>query len=913
MFLRSMLCASALLWAGGALAADLPKGISAGPTYAGVSEYRLANGLTVLLYPDASKPRTLVNVTYLVGSKHENYGETGMAHLLEHLVFKGTPDFPDIDAGFNRYGMRSNGTTSADRTNYFETFEANPEALAWALKMEASRMTQSFIAKKDLDSEMTVVRNEMERGETEPFRVSFKNLLSLAYQWHNYGNDTIGARADVENVPIERLQAFYRTWYQPDTAVLLVAGAFEPAPTLDLIAREFGRIPKPERSLPALYTREPAQDGAREATVRRIAGTPLLLAGYHTPGAAHPESPAVRLLGIVLGDEQTGRLRAALVEQGLAAAAGTFAWDNQESGMLMAYAQLTKDQALPEARAALLQALESLADAPITDAEFQRAQVKYRNQMKSSLDDVSQLGIFLSEYIAAGDWRLFFWEQQQVETLDVAAVNAVAQRYLREVNRTLVNFEPAKSIERVEIAPPPAVTSVLESLKPDSVAQQGESFELTPAEIERRTTRVELRPGLQLAMLPKQTRNQVVNVQLKLNYGDEQSLRGQNEAAAAFGGLLMRGTQRLDRVAFDDALEQLEAEVSAGAGSGGVSIRVRTTRAHLAATLDLVVEALRTPKLDAQEFETWRKETLAGFDYSENDPQARAFERIGEIGNPYPADHPRGFVSRADRRAAIAALKLEAVQAFHARYISAASASAGLVGDFDPAAVQQQLTEALGQWTATQAPYTRIPDRLNTARGEQAQVDTPDQANGAMAASLAVPINDSHPDYPALLIGNHVLGAGGLDSRLPQRLREKEGWSYGAGSWFNVGIYEDVGSFGAYAIAAPENLLKVRHGLQEELERLLRDGITAEEFSKAQDGWLKGRRVGWADDARLAGMLQGQAEVGRSMRESEQLEAAVAALTREVVNTALRTHLSVTDWNIVLAGDPAKMQSESQP
>jgi zinc protease len=902
-----------VLWAlcccGIAQAAELPKGVTAGPSYGGISEYRLDNGLKVLLYPDPSKPRMLVNVTYLVGSRHENYGETGMAHLLEHLVFKGTPEFQNIDVEFNKRGMRSNGTTSADRTNYFEVFEANEDSLNWALAMEASRMTRSFIAKKDLDSEMTVVRNEMERGETDPFRVSYKNLLSLAYQWHNYGNDTIGARADVENVPIDRLQAFYRTWYQPDNAVLLVAGAINPETTLVTIAREFGAIPKPERQLPAQYTREPAQDGAREGTVRRIAGTPLLLAGYHTPGAGHPEIAAVKLLGIVLGDEQTGRLRSELVDPGLAAAAGVFVGDNRDSGMLIAYAQLGKDQDLGKARAGLIETLEGASKAPISSAEFERAQLKYRNEMKAALDDVSRLGIALSEYIAAGDWRLFFWEQQQVEQLQLEAVNAVAQRYLRSVNRSLVNYEPAQDVERVEIPQPPAPDTLLANLKKDQATEQGESFELTPAEIEQRTLRKELRPGLSVALLPKKTRNGVVNFQLRLNYGDEQSLRDRNEAAGAFAGLLLRGTQQLDRVGFDDALEKLEAQVNAGGGSNGLLITGRTTAKHLPQLLELLVSALKQPRLDPKEFETLRKETIAGLEFGENDPQARAFEKHGEISNAYPEGHPRAFYSTEQRKARVQALQLEQVIAFHKDFINAAQAHIGMVGDFDPDTVNGQITDLLGDWNSGTLPYTRIADRLSERTGAAERVDTPDQANGMLIASLPLAINDADVDFPALLLANHVLGGAGLDSRLMERLRTKEGWSYGAGSSLNAGPIEPAGSWMAFAIAAPENLLKALGGLREELQRLHDEGVSAAELANAKAGWLKARRVTWADDARLVAMLVGQSDLGRTMQESAELEAKVEALTLEQVNAVIRKRLAPQAWNSVVAGDSKKLVS----
>src|SRR5580693_3032065 len=193
----------------------------------GVTEYRLANGLQVLLYPDQSSSTVSVNVTYKVGSRHESYGETGMAHLLEHMNFKGTPTHLKIMDELSSRGARANATTAYDRTNYFETLPATTANLEWALGLEADRMTHSLIAKKDLDTEMTVVRNEFEMGENNPARVLRERVLETAYLWHNYGHPTIGARADIEAVPIERLQKFYHTYYQPDNAALIVGGNFD--------------------------------------------------------------------------------------------------------------------------------------------------------------------------------------------------------------------------------------------------------------------------------------------------------------------------------------------------------------------------------------------------------------------------------------------------------------------------------------------------------------------------------------------------------------------------------------------------------------------------------------------------------------------------------------------------------------
>ena len=280
--------------------AKLPRGIEEMTTIEGITEYRLKNGLQVLLFPDPTQETITVNVTYKVGSKHENYGETGMAHLLEHLVFKGTPNHPNIPKELTDHGAEPNGTTWTDRTNYFETFSATDENLNWALDLEADRMINSFIAKEDLDSEMTVVRNELENGENSPVRVLIQRMLAASYDWHNYGKSTIGAISDLENVKIENLQAFYKKYYQPDNATLIVTGKIEKESTIKLIHKYFSKIKKPKRSLDPLYTEEPIQDGERQVTIRRSGDVQVVASMYKIPAGFDSAFPSVKVLTSIL-------------------------------------------------------------------------------------------------------------------------------------------------------------------------------------------------------------------------------------------------------------------------------------------------------------------------------------------------------------------------------------------------------------------------------------------------------------------------------------------------------------------------------------------------------------------------------------------------------------------------------------
>ncbi|MFM8951337.1 MAG: M16 family metallopeptidase, partial [Bacteroidota bacterium] len=487
-----------------------------GVTVEGITEYNLANGMKVLLFPDPSKSTITVNVTYLVGSRHEGYGESGMAHLLEHLVFKGTPRHPNIPQELTKHGARPNGTTWYDRTNYFETFSATEENLRWALDMESDRMINSFIAKKDLESEFSVVRNEFESGENDPSGVLMERVMSTAYLWHNYGKSTIGSREDIERVPIENLQAFYKKYYQPDNAVLLVAGKIDEAKTIQMINEYFGVIPKPARILQPTYTVEPTQDGERHVVLRRVGDVQVASMGYHVPAGAHPDFPAVDLLADILTNEPSGRLYKALVETKMATSVGGFAFELKDPGYAYFTADVLKEKSMEQVMDTMKSVIDNLSKNPITTAEVDRAKNKALKFFEQTYNNSERVGLTLSEYIAKGDWRLFFHQRDMIEKVTAADVNRVAAAYLKPANRTTGKFIPDAAPDRAVITAAPDPTVLLKDYKGKQALKQAEDFDPSPDNIATRTKKGEISGGAKYAFLRKDTRGATVNVSMTL-------------------------------------------------------------------------------------------------------------------------------------------------------------------------------------------------------------------------------------------------------------------------------------------------------------------------------------------------------------------------------------------------------------
>jgi zinc protease len=888
--------------------APTPPAYTKGATVEGITEYTFPNGLRVLLFPDQTKPTVTVNVTYLVGSRHEGYGETGMAHLLEHMLFKGSPAVPDPPKALEARGAQYNGTTSFDRTNYYETLPATDMNLDWALAFEADRMTKAFIRKADLEKEFTVVRNEFEAGENNPTGVLFKRMLAVAFDWHNYGNLPIGARADIEGVPVERLQAFYQRYYQPDNAILVVAGKFDETKALTRIAATLGKVPTPKRSLATgnllypTYTRDATQDGERSVTLRRAGDVQVTGALYHVPAATHPDFPAVEVLAQVLGDAPSGRLYTALVESKLAATAASQAFGLREPGALLALATVRNEDDLAKAEGALLATLEGLAQSPITAVEVERAKTALLKNIDLNLNNAQQSAIDLSEWASLGDWRLLFIARDRLERVTADDVNRVAAAYLKGANRTVGRFLPTASPDRAEIAEAPPVEPLVKDYKGRAAVAQGEAFDPSPLAVERRTTRTALANGFELALLPKATRGNSVVAQVTLRVGSPATLQGQAAVASLTAAMLQRGTTSKTRQELKDAFDKLKARTSVTGAQNSVTARVETTRENLLPALRLLGEVLRSPAFDSTEFRILKEQQLAQLEQQRSDPQARAITAIQRQVDPRPQG-AAGYVPTIEENIALVqAATLDDVRAFHRDFYGAQAGSLAAVGDFDAAALAEVATALFGGWTAPTA-FARIPSPYQAVRDTTITIETPDKANAFLVAGLTLPIGDDHPDYPALVLGAYIFGGSPLGSRLVTRVRQKEGLSYGAGAQFVARAMDPSALMLMFAIFAPENGGKLEAATRDEFRLIATQGITEEELQQGRNGWLQQQQQLRANDGQLASQLGQQLYADRTMAFDAELEAKVKALTAEQVNAAMRKHFAPASLVLVKAGD----------
>lgn len=880
----------------------LPPGVTKVASVEGITEYQYPNGLKLLVFPDPSKNIITVNITYLVGSRMEGSGEGGMAHLLEHMMFKGSPKHTNIPQELTEHGARPNGTTSEDRTNYFESFDASDVNLKWALDLESDRMVNSFIKQEDFDKEFSVVRNEFEMGENNPFSVLYEHTMAAAYTAHNYGRPVIGNKSDVEHVPMENLRAFYHKFYQPDNAVLTVSGKVNEGQIVSLVYDYFGKIPKPSRILVPTHTVEPPQDGERTTVVRRVGDIQGLIAAYHVPDGANADTPALEVLSGILGEESSGRLYKALVDNKKASQVFTDEMTLNEPGLLMAGVILRKTDSIDDARNTMLDVIAGVAKEPPSKEEVERAKTRLLKQIDLSLQDSQRVGLFLSESIKLGDWRLLFLDRDRIKAVTPEDVKRVATAYLKPANRTVGEFIPDAKPDRAEIPAKTDVAAEVKDYKGEAVVAQGEAFDPSPKNIESRTERYSLPSGMKVALLAKKTRGASVHAVVALHFGTVEALKDKDVVGSLVASTLIRGTATMNRQQIQDEIDKLKAQMNITGSATGVNVSIETIHENLPAVVRLAGSILKTATLPESEFEQVRKSAITDLEYEKAEPQALASIRLQRALYPFPKGDVRSTQSIEDSLEDMQNVKLDDAREFYKTFYGANHAEASVVGDFDAAEVKKALNEEFAAYTS-KAKYERIKNGYEKVASINETIETPDKANAMFVAGIRLKLKDSDPNYPGAVLGNYMLGGGFLNSRLATRIRVKDGLSYGVGSALSAKSYEEDGTFQVYAIAAPQNVVKVEAAFKEELSRALTDGFTGKELDEDRVGWLQSQQVQRSDDRSLARILSSRGRDDRTLAWDEGLENKIRNLTPNDINSAMRAIIDPAQVSIVKAGD----------
>jgi zinc protease len=883
--------------------------VSAAPEFVtsveGVKEYRLSNGLQILLVPDPAQTNVVVNVVYHVGSRHEGYGETGMAHLLEHMMFRPSKKFTSIKQTIANKGAFANGQTSYDRTDYFEVLPASDSNLTWALDMESDRMVNSLMRGEDLRKEFTVVRNEFEAGENAPDQILQERVLSTMYLWHNYGKSPIGSKEDIERVPIANLAAFYRKYYQPDNATLIIGGKFDEKKTLALIAGYFGKIPRPARVLVQPYTVEPPQDGERYVELRRNGDIPSIGMAFHTPAYSDKDYVANDAVIEILTNDPSGYFYKQLVDTKLATKEYGWSLSSYDPGFTYFGLSVPKDKSLDSAKAAFLAAADRLSTLTITQDDLDRAKNSLKKQVSDNQNNTLNFSIGLAEVIGAGDWQLFYIYRDRLDQLTLADVQACLKKYYLTSNRTVGVFIPDKSAERVVVPERPDVAALVKGYKGRATVVETGTFEATIPNIKKSTEYGTISGGMQYALLKKPVKGDKVFANFIFKIGDEGSLTGKNSIPMLTAAMLRTGTTTRTKKDINDQLDKLKSSINVSSGSGGstISVSLVTDKENCMAALDVLGDVLLHPVFDSNEFSKLVIDIGADFDQNLSNPQYVAIMAYRQKTTPYAKGHPLYPETLDEQAADLKAAQLADVRAFYNDFYGADHGYVSFLGDIDGGAIKGWIGKTLGTFKSKK-PYVPIEQRVADAKGDMQSIVIKDKKNAMLYGGIPIALKESDPDYVALDLANEMLGGGQfISSRIATRLRENEGMSYGAGTFVSASYKYSAGSWGVYAIFNPMYKNRLDSAFKDEVKKALQGGFTADELKKAVGSWLQSRKTLLGVDQYLGSHLASYLEEGKDLSFDTDYEDKAKALTVDQVNGVLRKYINPDKMTLVYAGD----------
>jgi zinc protease len=530
----------------------------------------------------------------------------------------------------------------------------------------------------------------------------------------------------------------------------------------------------------------------------------------------------------------------------------------------------------------------------------------------------------LSESIASGDWRLMFLRRDRLAKVTPADIGRVAGRYLKESNRTVGLYLPSTEPQRAEIPATPNIVELVKDYKGSQNVAQGEAFDPTPANIEKLVQRSDLPSGVKALLLPKKTRGEIANARLTLRYGNPESLKGYNSAAAVLGDLMLRGTKKHTRKQFQDELDKLKARVSAGGGGGflamlmgggapgQITFTIECKRENLPAVLQLLGEALREPTLPPEELDVVKRQVKDQLDKNLTDPIFLAMNFALRQIKPYPPDDVRYVPTIEESITRIQGLTVDNVRRLYQEQVGGQVGELVAVGDFDPAATSSIVEDLLRNWKASTS-YERIEEPARPSEGQRKVIDTPDKANAVFFAGHTFAMLDTDPDYPALQLADFIFGESPLSSRLSVRIRGEKGLSYGVGSQVNAGTLDKAGMFMIFAITNPKNIDKVDQYIAEELDKMIQKGVSQKELEEAKKAYLQQLKVQRSRDAMLAVYLGIRLHAGQTFAYHADLEKKISALTAEQVSEAFRKYIDPKRLVIVRAGDFKKTESGKKP
>ncbi len=880
-----------------------------------IEEYKLDNGFRVVLAPNNKENKVFVNTIYFTGSLNDPKGKGGLAHLLEHLAFKGTQDVKgdEFQRRLDQYTLMTNASTEYYSTRYTNIMRPEPQALNEILYLESQRMDKLVLQKKFVPSEIEIVKREREIRMDQPFSVLMDQMFKAAYGNQYLGRLPIGDLPELKSIQLDEVNKFYRTWYAPNNAVMVISGKFDKAEVLKNIDKNFSPIAA--RTIPA-SVQVPKLDSSKINPRNFLVQKGSDLAKFHIymNGQNQKIQPALALSPLLYTMQPSGHLYQGLVETGISTAVQSTTWLDQDFNLVFLGAIYAPNNDEKKVESTLISQVEN--GKAFDDTELKRVKTLMQNQADLIMNDATALGSRLSDYIVSskGNWGQYFNDLDAVQKLNVNEVNQTLKQFLTPEHRIAGDIKPTpeeqkKALEQKKQQEKPKTLdqqqAAEEPLKDASIYKQEVSQYVKSSadylqNTEKKIQRGKLKNGMQYALFPTQTRDDRVYATITLDFGTEKSLFDKGTVLDLTSYLLLRGSDKYTLQQVADKSIEAGGAATATSADNGMTINIQARKDKFEDFFKFVVEVMKHPSFEQTQFDLIKSQSLASLDRPYTEPETVAALNLARLIEIYqPGDLRYHFEPEFAKKRLNQTTQAQVKQLYN-QFFAMNHAQIAITGDFDAKKMQQFIAQSFGSWSSSQ-PYQKILSTDTDYPAQKVHALSEQREFGNYQSILTFPVGVDHPDAPALIVFTNILGQSQLSSRLGQELREKNALVYGFGSDLQLDSDTNVGALTIEANYTAGRSEQVSQTVHHVLQKLLQNGVTEQELESAKADILKKRVTTLEDERSIHRMLNSQLERGKNMLDRGQRDRDIAKLNKADIDAVIKKYIKLDHFVEVMA------------
>ena len=885
-----------------------------------IEEYKLDNGLRVILAPNDKENKVFMNTIYLTGALNDPQGKGGMAHLLEHLAFKGTENVKgeEFQRRLDQYSLMSNASTDYYSTKYTSVIRPEKTAIDEMIYLEAERMDKLVLQEKFVPSEINIVEREREVRLDQPFSVLMDQIWKSAYGNQYLGRLPIGDLKELKSIKMDELNKFYRTWYAPNNAVMVIAGKFDKKQVLDTVEKNFNSIAA--RTVPK-QVNVPVLDSSKiqERAFEVKKGSDFGKYNIYLNGKNQQIQTALALSPFLFTMQPSGHLYKDVVETGTATQVQSTTWLTQDFNLVFMGAVYAPNHDAQKVGSALMQGIEKKHS--FNEVELNRVKNLIKNSQKSMMISASAVGGMLSDYVVSsnGDWTQYFKDQAEVQNLKVNDVNQIINQFLIAEHRISGDIKPTPEDQKkaLELQKGAETAKTLdqqdtkaEPLKDPSVykAEVAQNLTMSQQYVEKIDKKIQtgtLKNGMQYALFPTSTRDDKTYASIALNFGTAESLKDQAEVIGFMSYLLLRASEKYSLQDIADKSIDAGGRASASAVDNGITIQISAKNEKFEEFFKFIIDVMNNPKFEQTQFDLIKSQTLSSLNRSYTEPETVASLTIARIVEKYQPGDLRYHFEPELAKQQVTSITNDNVKSLYKQYFTTQNGQISVTGDFNAKSLLKYLNKSLGQSKTTQ-PYQRLSSEYFEYPAQKVHALAEQRQFGNYQALITLPVGNRHPDAEALLVLSNILGESQLSSRLAMELREKNALVYSFGSNMTLSSFQNTGALGISADYTAGKSAQVSQGVHKVLNDLLKNGVTEQELEAAKANIMKQRVTNLEDERRIHRGLNSQLEQNRSFKSRLERDQAFAQLTKADIDAVIQKYIKVNHLVEVMADQYAK-------